>query len=187
METMKTLLSRRSISKLAEPYPSKEEMENVYQAALRAPDHSWLRPWRFIEVVGDGRKKLGKAFIESTKKTEELDEERESKIAALPMRSPMIIVVIAKINHEKPNVPRLEQIQSTAAAAQNILIALHDLGYGAYWRTGKYISEVNQYIAKELSLSSESEVLGYLHVGTPSVEPKDIPVLNNEDFVTKWD
>ena len=103
---MKTLLSRRSISKLAEPYPSKEEMENVYQAALRAPDHSWLRPWRFIEVVGDGRKKLGKAFIESTKKTEELDEERESKIAALPMRSPMIIVVIAKINHEKPNVPR---------------------------------------------------------------------------------
>ena len=68
METMKTLLSRRSISKLAEPYPSKEEMENVYQAALRAPDHSWLRPWRFIEVVGDGRKKLGKAFIKSTKK-----------------------------------------------------------------------------------------------------------------------
>ena len=68
METMKTLLSRRSISKLAEPYPSKEKMENVYQAALRAPDHSWLRPWRFIEVVGDGRKKLGKAFIESTKK-----------------------------------------------------------------------------------------------------------------------
>ena len=123
METMKTLLSRRSISKLAEPYPSKEEMENVYQAALRAPDHSWLRPWRFIEVVGDGRKKLGKAFIESTKKTEELDEERESKIAALPMRSPMIIVVIAKINHEKPNVPRLEQIQSTAAAAQNIQAA----------------------------------------------------------------
>ena len=187
METMKTLLSRRSISKLAEPYPSKEEMENVYQAALRAPDHSWLRPWRFIEVVGDGRKKLGQAFIESTKKTEELDEERESKIAALPMRSPMIIVVIAKINHEKPNVPRLEQIQSTAAAAQNILIALHDLGYGAYWRTGKYSTERNEHISSELSLEKDDEVLGYLYVGTPEVEASKIPKLDNKEFVTVWD
>ena len=68
METMKTLLSRRSISKLTNPHPSKDEMNDVYQAALRAPDHSWLRPWRFIEVIGEGRKKLGQAFINSTKK-----------------------------------------------------------------------------------------------------------------------
>jgi len=33
METMKTLLSRRSISKLTSPHPTKEEMEEVYQAA----------------------------------------------------------------------------------------------------------------------------------------------------------
>ena len=108
METMKTLLSRRSISKLTSPHPSKEEMKDVYQAALRAPDHSWLRPWKFIEITGDSRKKLGQAFIDSTKKTEEIDEDRENKIAALPFRSPMIIVVIAKINNDKPNVPRLE-------------------------------------------------------------------------------
>ncbi len=186
METMKTLLSRRSISKLKEPHPNADEMEKVYQAALRAPDHSWLRPWRFIEVVGEGRKKLGQAFINSTKKTEELDEERETKIAALPMRSPMVIVVISKINHEKPNVPRLEQIQSTAAAAQNILIALHDMGYGAYWRTGKYSTERNEHISAELSLDKDDEVLGYLYVGTPEVEASKIPQLENSDFVIHW-
>ncbi len=186
METMKSLLSRRSISKLTDPHPSKEVMENVYQAALRAPDHSWLRPWRFIEVVGDSRNKLAKAFINSLKKFEDLDIEKENKIAALPLRSPMIIIVVANINYEKPNVPRLEQIQSTAAAAQNILIALHDKGFGAYWRTGKYSSERNKFISKELNLQDNSEVLGYLYVGTPEGDAPKIPELNNEDFVTYW-
>tara|TARA_B100000575_G_C22962464_1_gene555994 strand:- start:242 stop:805 length:564 start_codon:yes stop_codon:yes gene_type:complete len=187
METMKTLLSRRSISKLKNPHPSKNEMNEVYQAALRAPDHSWLRPWKFIEITGESRNKLAQAFVNATKKTEEVDNERESKIAALPMRSPMIIVVVAKINYDKPNVPRLEQIQSTAAAAQNILIALHDKGYGAYWRTGKYSSERNEHISSELSLDNNCEVLGYLYVGTPDVEAPKIPELQNEDFVSYWD
>ncbi len=186
METMQTLLSRRSISKLKEPYPSKDEMEDVYQAALRAPDHSWLRPWKFIEVTGESRNKLGTAFINATKKTEDLDEEREKKIASLPLRSPMVIVVVAKINHDKPNVPRLEQIQSTAAATQNILLALHDKGYGAYWRTGKYSTERNEFISSELSLDKNDEVLGYLYVGTPEVDTPKIPELDNSDFVTYW-
>ena len=187
METMQALLSRRSISKLVSPGPTNEDMEDVYQAALRAPDHSWLRPWKFIEVTGQSRNKLGKAFINSTIKSEDVDEERMSKIASLPLRSPMIIIVVARINHDKPNVPRLEQIQSTAAAAQNILLALHDKGFGAYWRTGKYSTERNKYIASELQLENNEEVLGYLYVGTPEVENLKIPNLDNKDFVTKWD
>ena len=162
-------------------------MKDVYQAALRAPDHAWLRPWKFIEITGDSRKKLAQAFIDSTKKTEEIDEDRENKIAALPLRSPMIIVVIARVNYDKPNVPRLEQIQSTAAATQNILLALHDKGYGAYWRTGKYSTERNKYISNELSLDNNDEVLGYLYIGTPDAEAPKIPELENENFVTYWD
>ena len=186
METINALLTRRSISQLRDPFPSKEKMKLVYQAALRAPDHSWLRPWRFIEVTGGGRKKLAQAFINVSKKENEIDEDREKKITFLPYRAPMIIVVIAEI-FEKPNVPRIEQIQSTAAATQNILIALHDMGYGAYWRTGKYITENNKYIAKELSLPMQSEVMGYLYVGTPAVEAKEIPQLRNEDYVKCWE
>ena len=183
---MKTLLSRRSISKLTSPQPSRDDMEDVYQAALRAPDHAWLRPWKFIEITGDSRNKLAQAFINSTKQSEELDEEREKKIAALPLRAPMIIIVISKVNYDKPNVPRLEQIQSTAAAAQNILLALHDKGFGAYWRTGKYSSERNKHIASALSLENNEEVLGYLYVGTPEVDAPKIPELENKDFVTYW-
>ena len=186
METIKALISRRSNSHLVDPIPSSDQMNLVYQAAFRAPDHSWLRPWRFIEVTGGGRNKLGNAFLNSAKKSGDVDEEKSHKILSLPLRSPMVIVVITQLT-DKPNIPRIEQIQSTAAATQNILLAFHDMGYGAYWRTGKYSTENNIYIANELSLPINSEVLGYLYVGTPSKEAKEVPLLIKEEYVTIWD
>ena len=37
-------------------------MQAVYNAAMRAPDHAWLRPTRFIEIKGKGLDKLSKIF-----------------------------------------------------------------------------------------------------------------------------
>ena len=186
METLKTLLNRVSMPKLSTPAPSKEQMNIAYQAAFRAPDHAWLRPWRFIESSGAGRDKLGEAFVRSAKRKGINDEEKLSKYKLLPLRAPIIITLITQVT-EKPNVPTIEQIQSTAAASQNILLALYDMGYGAYWRSGPFTSATNDYISEELSLSKESLVLGYLYVGTPTGEAKKIPELNSKEFVTYWD
>lgn len=183
MKTLDALLTRISNPNLSEPHPSKEDMEIVYQSALRAPDHAWLRPWRFIEVTGKGRSKLADIFINTAKKIGKVSEVMEKKFSLMPFRAPMIIVIIVK-KVERPNVPAIEQIQSTAAATQNMLLALHDMGFGAFWRTGKFVSHSNEFISKELSLSDECEVLGYLYVGTPSAKGKDIPKLNYQNFVT---
>ena len=48
---MTNLLTRNSPRELTTPFPSRDEMQEIYQAALRAPDHAWLRPTRFIEVL----------------------------------------------------------------------------------------------------------------------------------------
>mgnify|MGYP005747844655 CR=1 FL=1 len=53
-DALKNILNRNSPRELSEPHPSKEEMEIIYQAALRAPDHAWQRPSRFIQVTGQG-------------------------------------------------------------------------------------------------------------------------------------
>ena len=50
METLKAIQSRNSVAHLTEPAPTIEEMEEVYKGALRAPDHAWLRPWKYIEI-----------------------------------------------------------------------------------------------------------------------------------------
>ena len=63
MDALENILNRVSARTLAEPYPSKDEMDTVYKAALRAPDHAWLRTSSFIEVKEDGLDKLSDIFF----------------------------------------------------------------------------------------------------------------------------
>ena len=63
MDALENILNRVSARTLAEPFPSKDEMDTVYKAALRAPDHAWLRTSSFIEVKGKGLNKLSDIFV----------------------------------------------------------------------------------------------------------------------------
>ena len=59
-DALKNITQRNSHRNLISPAPSRKEMELIYQAALRAPDHAWLRPSSFIEIQGDSLKKLSR-------------------------------------------------------------------------------------------------------------------------------
>ena len=59
-EILRFLQQRNSAPKLTDPGPSELELEGIYEAALRAPDHAWLRPWRFITITGERRHDFGK-------------------------------------------------------------------------------------------------------------------------------
>ena len=63
MKELNNILTRTSFSKLKIPYPSNEQMDLIYKAALRAPDHKWLRPSRFIQITGSGLDKLSEIFL----------------------------------------------------------------------------------------------------------------------------
>ena len=51
------------------------------------------------------------------------------------MRSPTIVIVGCAVR-EHPKVPQIEQVIAAGAAAQNLFLAAHDLGYGVMWKTG---------------------------------------------------
>ena len=72
---------------------------------------------------------------------------------------------------------------SLGASAQNILLSISSLGYGAVWRTGKMA--FNPHIVKSLGLPSGNEIIGYLYIGTPSRKEKVIPDLNINEYLTK--
>ena len=56
---LEVLLSRQSHWPLTEPGPASTELDLIFDAALRAPDHGNLRPWRFVTIRGDARGQLG--------------------------------------------------------------------------------------------------------------------------------
>ena len=185
MDAMTNLLTRNSPRELSTPIPSKDEMCEIYQAALRAPDHAWLRPSRFIEVTGEGLNKLSEIFTEfASRELQDVTPLQMEKYQSAPFRAPMIIILTTKIT-KHPKVPKVEQMLSTATAAENILLALHAKNYAGIWRTGKFA--FNKKIAKYLDLTSDHEVIGYLYVGTPAGTNKKIPQLDIENFVTRWD
>ena len=181
MDALKNILNRVSARKLSEPHPSAEEMKIVYKAALRAPDHAWLRTSSFIEVKDKGLKKLSDIFFDFGKTIPDLSDDVLNKYKNAPFRAPMIVILVNTYK-EHPKVPAIEQKLSTAAAAQNIMLALNAMNYSCIWRTGKMA--FNEMISRELGLNENQEILGYLYIGTETGEKKKIPNLDIDDFVS---
>tara|TARA_B100000401_G_scaffold148087_1_gene98500 strand:- start:1571 stop:2131 length:561 start_codon:yes stop_codon:yes gene_type:complete len=184
-ETIDCIINRVSNKNLELPYPSDEEMQTVYKAAMRAPDHAWLRPTKFIEIKGKGLDKLSKIFEKFAILDMKLENEALiNKYKNAPYRAPMILVAMTN-KQEHPKVPKIEQMFSTAAAIQNVLISLNSLGYGAIWRSGVFA--LNSKILKYFNEDENSEIIGYIYIGSPVGIRKKIPDFKIEDYVDIWD
>lgn len=163
MDTLDALNSRATAKTYGDTAPSKEHLALVLQAAVRAPDHGRLRPWRFMLIEGNQRRKFGDLLAASALRRvpalSEGDLQRERDKA---LRAPLIIVVACRIV-PGTKVPAIEQILAAGSATQNILLALHSLGYAAAWKTGEaaYDTEVK----KALGLAADDHVVGFVYAG----------------------
>jgi nitroreductase len=162
MNLLEAIQTRTSALKLSEPAPSREDIERIIKAGTRAPDHGRLRPWRFVVLEGDARKRLGDAMANVLKaKMPEVQEAQLAAEAAKPLRAPAIIAVGAKIT--KGKIPEIEQVAAVAAAIQNMFLAAHALGYGVMWKTGAaaYAPGVKEL----LGFAPEDHIVGFLYLG----------------------
>ena len=167
MDALVALQNRTSSPRLVEPGPTIEALEEIKKSALRAADHCRLRPWRFLVIEGDSRKKLGELFIATEKqKISNVTENKCELLAKKAMRAPTIIIVIASLK-QHPVVPAIEQIISAGAAAQNMLNAAYALGLGAVWRTGEVAYDMN--FSAGLGLAISEKIVGFLYLGTMPV------------------
>lgn len=184
MDMLTGLQSRVSMPLLVEPAPNAEQQENLWQAALRAPDHGCLKPYRFIVIEGEKRAELGELFLQrQLQRNPDSDDKTIHKTRNMPLRAPMLIVLVA-CPQEHPKVPRAEQVQTTACAGQNILHAAFAQGLGAVWRTGWVANDSE--IQRALGISAEEEMLGFIYMGTPKTALKEVPVASSDPFVSHW-
>tara|TARA_R110002049_G_scaffold7808_6_gene44097 strand:- start:2219 stop:2776 length:558 start_codon:yes stop_codon:yes gene_type:complete len=183
-EILRFLQQRNSSPKLQDPAPSPEVMADVFRAAVRAPDHAWMRPWRFLTIEGERRHALGE-LLESTllQRTPDADQAARTKARNAPLRAPLLVVVIARVSPH-PKVPAQEQRFSAACAAHAILLAVEASGFAAIWRTGAPAFDRN--VMDGLGLAANEEVIGFLYIGSRVGPAKTIPQLDAADFVTAW-
>src|SRR5260221_13407676 len=134
MDALTTITTRASPLKLGEPGPTPDQVRTLLEAAIRAPDHGKLKPWRFLVIEGPARERLGDLWVDALRQREPgapevmLEREREK-----PLRAPAIIVVIARVTPDHPKIPAIEQIVSARTAGPKPQPAAHALGVGCPW------------------------------------------------------
>jgi nitroreductase len=164
MDALAALTTRVSPAALDAPGPSAQDLETILQAAVAAPDHGRLKPWRFILIDGAAREKLGGLMAEALQRREpsapagKLEAERKKAL-----RAPLVVVVAAAVQ-PAAKVPEIEQVVAVGAATQNMLVAAHALGYGGFWRTGA--NAYDAAVKRALGLAASDTVVGFLYLGT---------------------
>jgi len=201
MNAIELLLQRQSTPLLTDPAPSGTDLTTLLSAGMRVPDHGGIKPWHFHVISGQGLQRLSELFVEATtielsskaeliagaNTQESIDEhalnEKMAKVAKMPFRAPMIIVISTQyVEHNK--VPAQEQLIAAGCCAQAMQMAAFSLGYGAMWRTGDlaYSDSVKQGLGLEVG----NDIAGFLYIGTPTKEPHIKPAKDFKNNVSYW-
>ncbi len=182
MEVFDAIHGRLTISKVKQGVLPRDVIEKLLSAGAQAPNHHKVRPWRFVVLTGDGRKKLGDVMAASfLDRNPATPPEGLDKTRALPLRAPVVIAIGA----DKPvdaKIVEMENIAAASAAAQNILLAAHALGLGAIWRTGEWARDAK--VKEFLGFAADQHIVGFIYVGYPDLLPEPYVRQGFEDRVT---
>lgn len=183
MNVLNAIHTRQSIGKVKpDPLPP-ELIETLLEAAVQAPNHHKVHPWRFFVLTGEARARLGEVMAESMIQTtpdvkpDAVEIERKK-----PLRAPVVIAVGVDLP-ANPKVLLVENICAAAAAVQNMLLAAVELGLGAMWRTGPAAEDPR--VKQFLGLAPDQPLIGFVYVGYPEGE-KPPAVRPSHNDRTTW-
>ena len=176
-ETLKTITNRHSIRSFADTPVSEEDILTLVDAANKAPSAHNQQSWHFIIIKGEKKHELvdlvNRKAVEFPKSTSVL-----LRMASRSMASAPVVIAVANtgklIEHGTKlfgvdfelarDFFRTMEIQSSAAAVENLLLAATSLGLATVWLGILYL------IKKEvLELLGEpgGEFMAVIPVGYP--------------------
>ena len=128
MEALDALLNRVSAPRLLDPAPTAEQREVLFAAALRAPDHGQLRPYRFLTIEGDARNQLGEILAQAVQaQAGDVTQAALDKARAMPLRAPLVVVVVARLQEHLPKNSGLQLLGGIRNLNASRLAVLADL------------------------------------------------------------
>ncbi len=172
--TLALLETRRSAKprELSGAGPTTEQMARILTIAARTPDHGKLFPWRFVTVAADQRAELA-SLLRAALADDEPDAlaaKHDKAEEFAHYEGELVVVISAPIAGHK--IPLWEQELSCGAAAMNLLIAAHALGFTAGWVTGwqAYSERV-----RTAFCAPGERIAGFIFIGHASHELEERP------------
>ncbi len=165
------LLARRSVSpkRLQAPGPDLGEIDLIVQAALRAPDHGGLHPWRILEFREEQRLALANCFEEEKRRRDPLASAGDLRRARAHATLAPVLLAFIVSPRARTKVPVREQWLAAGAALGNLLNAAHQLGFGAIVLSGERCFD--SVFASRLGLRGEEYLAGFVSLGSVAEAP----------------
>jgi nitroreductase len=167
--SLQTLIrTRRTIGKfLQSPAPDTEQILDLLDAAVYAPNHHLTEPWRFVLLSGETKDKYAQIRgdmtaekIEPTKgeaARQEAWQGAYTKFANVPLY--LVVAVRVDANSETAE----EDFAAACAMTQNLLLLAWQQGIGTAWKTFKNDPRLRTLCG----LAEDEKVVGIVHVGYP--------------------
>lgn len=149
-----SILTRRSVRQFTDQIVTEQQVKQLLQAAIMAPSAMNAQPWHFI--VCDDRA-LFQQFQQAHPYSKMLDQ------------APLMILICG--DTEKQPGPFF-YLEDCAAAAENLLLAAHQMGLGGCWLGIPPQSEREQQIARIFGLPSHIKPFCGIALGVPAAQPK---------------
>lgn len=165
MDAMDAIFQRQSLGKVKPDPVPREVIEQLLSAAVQAPNHHRVRPWRFFVLQGEARRKLGGVMAQSKKR--DMPDASETVLELerhKPLRAPLVIAVGVDAPQES-KVLEIENVCAAAAAVENLLLAAQSLGLATFWRTGPAAYDPS--VKAFLGLEPGQHLIAFVYVGYP--------------------
>jgi nitroreductase len=194
MDLFDAIKGRKSIRRFKQtPVPDKD-IKKILDAGMLAPSANNTQPWSFVVIkdktllarMADAAREMIDRmvpFAESEKQAQRLAAYKSNYYTFFE-NAPVVIVVfmeaydagtnrlLSRMGYSSEDIKRLRPLpglQSVAAAIQNMLLALHALGYGSCWMTGPLVAQEG--FEKLLGYGKEKFIAALLPVGVPDEDP----------------
>jgi len=194
MDLFETIQNRKSIRRFKQTSVPDEDIRKILDAGRWAPSANNAQPWSFI-VIRDRAVLRAMAaavremvdrmipYAESEKQAQRLAAYKSAYYTFFE-HAPVVIAVLtegydagtdqllARMGYSAEDIKRLRPLpglQSVSAAVQNMLLAIHALGYGSCWMTGPLVAQ--EAFEKLLGYGKERHIAALLPVGVPDESP----------------
>lgn len=179
------LLGRQSVKFVQAPGPDDAQLDLILQAAMRAPDHGAIRPWRFALVRGANIPALVDVGVRAGEAAGKPLLERKVATARRWLAEVPLIIAIACAPDPTGRIRETESLLSVGAAVMNMLNMAQALGLAGYWSTGigTYLDGVGDALGFD---ALDYRFMGYVSIGTPIETPPPRERPDYRAFVTEW-
>jgi nitroreductase len=194
MDLFDSIKGRKSIRRFKQTPVPDVDIKKILDAGRLAPSANNTQPWSFLVIkepamlksMADATREMVDRMIpyaDSEKQAQRLAAYKSNYYTFFE-KAPVVIAVfmeaydagtdllLARMGYSVDDIRRLRPLpglQSVAAAIENMLLAIHALGYGSCWMTGPLVAQEG--FEKLLGFGKEKFIAALLPVGVPDEDP----------------